>query len=76
MSLQQDLENFKAKFSQTAPDDKKAAYETGISQIRESGLIEGALNKGQLAKDFTLLNALGHSVNLFQVLGQGPVILT
>jgi len=76
VTLQQELESFKANFVQKAPDDKKLAYENGITQIRNSGLIGQAMSRGEEVIDFTLLNASGESVNLFQVLDRGPVILT
>ena len=76
MPLQQELNHFKAQFAQTAPEDKKQTYEKFISQLGNSGLLDQALQVGQQAKDFTLTNALGKSVNLFQLLEQGPVVLT
>ncbi len=76
MSLKQELEKHKAGFSQKAPEDKRLAYENGIAQVEDSDLLRQALNVGQQAIDFTLLNSGGNSVNLYRVLDQGLVVLT
>lgn len=76
MSLHRNLESFKAEFAQNAPEDKQQTYEEFISQIGNSGLIDKAFQVGQQAVDFTLSNASGESVNFFQLLQQGPAILT
>jgi peroxiredoxin len=76
MSLQQELENFKAEFALKAPEEKQQTYEEFITQLGNSDLLDQALQVGQLAKDFSLSNALGESVNLFQLLEHGPVVLT
>ncbi|WP_332455208.1 redoxin domain-containing protein [Paenibacillus crassostreae] len=36
----------------------------------------GITEEGQKAKDFTHMNALGETVNLYDELSKGPVILT
>ena len=76
MSLPQELKEYRAQFNLKASDDKKLAYENGVDAIQKSGLAENALNVGQPAVDFTLINAVGKAINLYQNLDLGPVILT
>ena len=76
MSLPQELKEYRAKFNLKASNDKKLAYQNGIDAIRKSGLAENALGVGQLAVDFSLINAADKQINLYQNLNLGPVILT
>ncbi len=76
MSLKQELTDFKNEFSRKAPEDKQQTYEEFITQLGNSGLVQKALQVGHEAVDFTLSNAVGKSVNLFQLLEDGPAILT
>ncbi|QCE42559.1 peroxiredoxin-like family protein [Psychroserpens sp. NJDZ02] len=61
-----------AKFS----DEKKQIYADGIASVAKSGVLENALNVGDKALNFTLKNALNKSVNLYDELKNGPVVLT
>ncbi|QXP59209.1 peroxiredoxin-like family protein [Olleya sp. HaHaR_3_96] len=61
-----------AKFS----DEKKQIYADGIASVAKSGVVENALNVGDKALNFTLKNALNESVNLYDELKNGPVVLT
>ena len=70
------LEQRKAEFAQTADEEKKRIYQDGIDAIRESGVVAGASKLGDQAPNFTLRNAVGESVELYDYLNKGPVILT
>ena len=76
MSLQQELSDFKAEFARKAPEDKQQTYEAFIARLGNSGLLNQARQEGQPAPDFTLSNASGKSVRLFQLLEKGPVVLS
>ncbi len=65
----------KEAFSERAPQQKKDDYEEGIRQVRESGVLDRAKNVEDKAPDFTLSNAMGERVNLYQTLENGPVVL-
>lgn len=56
--------------------ERMQAANTAITDLADSGIIEAAVNKGDKAPDFTLPNALGESVSLYDELKKGPVILT
>ncbi|MEM7183831.1 MAG: peroxiredoxin-like family protein [Spirochaetota bacterium] len=73
--LTQELEELKTNFSKKASQEKKDAYETGIKEVAESGILSKALKKGDTAKDFTLKNALGKEISLYEELKEGPVLL-
>ena len=61
-----------AKFT----EEKKQVYAEGISSVTASGVLENALNVNSKAPNFTLKNALGNSVSLYDELKKGPVVLT
>lgn len=70
------LNNKKQAFLEKADSSKITAYEKGIKDVETTGILDNALNLGAKAKDFTLSNANGDSVNLYALLENGPVILT
>lgn len=61
-----------AKFT----EEKNRVYAAGIKSVEDSGVLDRALNVGDKAPDFTLKNALGKSVKLYEELKNGPVVLT
>lgn len=61
-----------AKFTK----EKNQTYAEGITSVKESGILEKALNIGDKAPNFTLKNALNKPVSLYDELKNGPVILT
>jgi len=75
-SVQERLDEAKAGWSERASDETKAAYTQGIDELNETGIIESALNVGDMAPDFTLPNATGDEVSLSAILEQGPAVLT
>lgn len=74
-TVNEKLQAKKAEFSKKAPQQKKDDYEEGIRQVHESGVLEHAKNVGDKAPDFTLSNAVGESLNLYDTLKNGPVVL-
>lgn len=75
-TLKSELDEKKAAFELKASDEKKAIYRNGIEAIENAGVVASALKVGDKAPNFTLNNALGNEVNLFDYLRSGPVILT
>jgi len=75
-SLTSQLEARVARFKEMAPPERIAATEGAIAEIAASGILDRAIKKGDKAPDFTLGNAVGASVNLYEELAKGPVILT
>lgn len=51
-------------------------YDRALAALQESGAADQALNVGDTAPDFELPNALGETVQLFDLLRSGPVILS
>jgi len=59
-----------------ATPERIAAAENAISEVADSGILDKAINLGDKAPNFTLPDALGNSVSLYDELAKGPVILT
>ncbi|CAM3600128.1 redoxin domain-containing protein [Flavobacterium gelidilacus] len=66
----------KEEFEKKASEEKKQIYADGLADVKNSGILERALNVGDKAPNFTLKNALNKSVYLYDELKNGPVILT
>lgn len=75
MSLTQVLAEAKQKFIAHTPIQIQTEMFRQIREQQESGIAYGR-HEGQKAKDFTLKNALGESLNLYDELSKGPVVLT
>lgn len=75
-TLKSQLDEKKANFELNADDQKKKVYKEGIESVEKSGILENALNVGDLAPNFKLSNALGETVELHQLLSKGKIILT
>ncbi|WP_168120371.1 peroxiredoxin-like family protein [Paenibacillus sp. HB172176] len=75
MSLAQELTKNKQEFTAHTPMEIQMAMFRQIREQQEAGMVYGR-QEGQKAKDFTLKNALGETVNLYDELSKGPVVLT
>ena len=70
------LNEKRTAFSNTASEEKKQVYAEGLESVKNSGILDKALNIGDKAPDFALNNQKGESVSLYNELKNGPVILT
>jgi len=75
MSLTQTLAEAREGFIAHTPLEIQMEMFRQIREQQESGNTYGR-QEGQKAKDFTLKNALGEMVNLYDELSKGPVVLT
>lgn len=74
--VRKELEEFRESASKKAPPDRLRAYEQGIEEVRKSGVTARALQVGDRAPDFELMNATGKKVTLSELTARGPVIVT
>ncbi|WP_258956187.1 peroxiredoxin-like family protein [Paenibacillus barengoltzii] len=75
MSFTQNLDQLKQEVVTNTPADAYNELQRLIREQQQAGSAYGLL-EGQKAKDFTLKNPLGETVNLYDELSQGPVVLT
>ena len=75
-TLTEQLEERQARFKEMAPTERIAAAEGAIADVADSGILDKAINLGDKAPGFTLPDALGNSISLYEQLAKGPVILT
>ncbi|RPD98864.1 AhpC/TSA family protein [Aureibaculum marinum] len=73
--LENELNNRKLNFEKTASVEKKRIYAEGLEKVKENNIVGNALQVGDTAIDFTLQNASGKNVTLYNELKKGPVIL-
>jgi hypothetical protein len=81
MTLQQKLDDFKAKFESGAPpyNAPKTVIEVfhrATDELRQSGLAERALKAGDRAPAITLNNQDGNPVSSAELLAKGPLVIT
>ncbi len=74
-SLSEDLETFVQKYINTAPEDVQTDFQRGIDELRDSNILAEAINVGDYAPEFRLINAVGKHVSLYDELAKGPVVL-
>jgi peroxiredoxin len=70
------LNEKKEAFLAKSDSAKIASYDAGLKAVEESGILNSALNVGDLAPDFELQDQTGVAVKLSDVLKDGPVVLT
>ncbi|MDW3095002.1 MAG: peroxiredoxin-like family protein [Gammaproteobacteria bacterium] len=74
-SLSEDLDRFVKDFIETAPEDVQSDFNNGVDEVRYSGILDKAINVGDYAPEFNLVNAIGKYVSLYDQLEKGPVVL-
>ncbi|WP_297638529.1 peroxiredoxin-like family protein [uncultured Clostridium sp.] len=75
MSFVEELNNLKENAKVRLPKDIYESYEKAIKDLEKENIEKIALNKGDLAPNFTLKNHLGKIIELDELLKSGPVII-
>lgn len=76
MSLQEQLDAFKAQFKQQAPEAAFNAFARSTQELIDSGQAEQALSVGDTAPDFVMTDPEGNPVALADLLAKGPVVVS
>ncbi len=74
-NLAEDLDRFVKEYINTAPQDVQTDFNRGIEEVSLSGILDKAINVGDYAPEFKLINAVGKEVSLYDELEKGPVVL-
>jgi len=64
------------QFISSLPEDKREVLMGAFQRLLDSEVAKAAIKKGDIAPDFTLHDPHGKSINLYQLLSDGPVILS
>ena len=75
MNLQQAIQQQKQQTAAKAPQEVLQTMGQATQSLKDAGIENNALGKGEQAIDFTLPNVHGEDVNLQQRLKNGPVVL-
>jgi peroxiredoxin len=73
--LAKDLASIQENMKANSPVEVWNMIEQSIKDVQAGGIAAG-LSAGDKAPDFTLVNAVGEKVNLYDELAKGPVVLT
>ena len=76
MSLQQQLDEVRAKSGERIPADKRAIMEQATEELRQSGLANRSLDIGDTMPAFELSNATGATVRSADLLARGPLVVS
>ena len=74
-TLTEELSALYQKARETRPPEMMEKLQADIDRLSQQGLATG-LDIGEIAPDFTLPDALGKSVTLYDELKKGPVVLS
>lgn len=75
-NLEDQLSVNREKSNASAPPEILLIGERQRQALRESGILESALNVGDKAPEFELLNAVGKMIKSSDILARGPMVLT
>lgn len=76
MSLQDQLDAFKAQFKTMAPEGAFDTFARSTQELIDSGQADRAVKSGESAPDFALTDQDGATVTLKDLLAKGPVVLS
>ena len=76
MSLQEQLDELRAKSQTRIPPEAQAVMRRSVEDVRASGILSSVPKVGDRAPDFTLPNAAGQPVSLAGLLAKGPVVVS
>lgn len=69
------LETMRVVREKGMPPEQQDIYQRGIDRLRESGIADRIIKRGEKAPDFTLTSSSGQPVTLSERLKAGPVVL-
>ncbi|MGB3491330.1 MAG: peroxiredoxin-like family protein [Elainellaceae cyanobacterium] len=75
-SLTQQLADTKAASSDRIPPDARAVMNQATEELRQSGLVEQSLKVGDRLPEVELPNATGETIRLYDLLKQGPLVIS
>jgi peroxiredoxin len=76
MSLHHDLQAAADILWSAWPEADRRRFEAALDELRRSGVLDEAVQSGEMIPDFALCNAVGTLVNLQDLLDRGPVVIT
>jgi hypothetical protein len=76
MALQEQLNALREKFHAMAPKKSLDIIHRATEDLKDSGVLEKALNVGDRLPDFSLNNSKGQPVRVWNFLAGGPLVLT
>lgn len=75
-SLTQQLNEMKSANRQRLPQETQAVMAEATNHLQQSGLIDRSLTVGDRIPDIALPNATGQPVRLYDLLQQGPLVIS
>jgi hypothetical protein len=76
VGLQEKLTLLRKGFEAQAPKKVVEIMHRATKDLEKSGILDGTVNVGDKAPDFSLKNADGEEFRLHELLTRGPVVLT
>lgn len=76
MTLQEQLDAYKAQFQARAPKAAQEIMHRATGDLRRSGILARVPKVGDRAPGFTLPNIAGQSVSSTDLLARGPLIVS
>jgi len=74
-TLSNELKKYQDKFLQETPKEVKEVMFIATERLKESGISKNALKIGDIAKEFTLPNAVGNKVSLYEELEKNDYVV-
>jgi hypothetical protein len=76
MSLEKDINDFKAQIMKDVPEEMLKTMETAGKHLEQSGIVDKNLKVGDRAPSFTLPNVTGEPTSSATVLTKGPLVVS
>lgn len=76
MSLAASLEAIRVGAKERISEDLLAKMHQATEELRQSGIIDRALNVGEFLPSFLLVNETGEVFNSSEMLAKGPLVVT
>ena len=76
MSLEEKLAEIRTFAKSRIPPAALAVMEKATMNLRESGILSGVIQPGQMLPEFALTSAHGKTVRSAELLAAGPLVIT